>query len=413
MVIVTSEMKNKEKKRKSKAERRAEARARTAEEQQQLVAGLKAKDPAFDLQRFLSDAKTIFTRLQDGWFARDLTPVRPFLSDATFQRFNVQLQLMAQQGVRDAIADLRVLDVQLVDVDQNEWFDTAHVRIHARLRDTDVKADASDEEALAAARQANPETFTEVWSFVRKPGAQTKEGAIQGKCPNCGGPFQGGATNTCEYCGAVVNSGNYSWTLAEITQGGEYSHENGAKPPAGLAELRQADPGLSLQVVEDRASLVFWKWIEAQSRAEPKRLAKLCTPELLADLEAQTEQGRRDGQRLVFLDCAVGAVKTRRFSRQGDADQAEVVVRWSSRTGLAPEGGPTPELGTQSQRRVFTLRRKAGATTPTANGMSTHRCPQCNAALTDSDSPSCDYCGTPLSSGERDWVLAGTYSLSG
>jgi hypothetical protein len=70
-------------------------------------------------------------------------------------------------------------------------------------------------------------------------------------------------------------------------------------------------------------------------------------------------------------------------------------------------------LDYQNQRRIFTLRRKAGATTPVANGMSTFRCPNCNAALTDTGSPSCDYCGTLLASGERDWVLTGTYSVSG
>ncbi len=339
--------------------------------------------------------------------------MRPFLSDATFQRFNVQLQLMALQGVRDAIADLKVAEVQLVGVEQNEWFDTAHVRIKAHLRDTDVRADFTDEEAIAAARTVSPDTFTEIWSFVRKPGAQTKEGAIQGKCPNCGGPFAGGATNACEYCGAIVNSGHYSWTLAEITQGSEYSRADAAKVPPGLAELRQADPGLSLQVLEDRASLVFWKWIEAQSRGEPGRLAKLCAPELLAELEERTAQNRQQGVRQLYLDCAVGAVKVQRFTREGEQDKAEVEIRWSARTGTAPEDGPVPELGSLSQRRTFTLRRKAGAATPTANGMSTFRCPQCNAALTDSGSPSCDYCGTPLAAGERDWVLAGTYSVSG
>jgi tellurite resistance protein len=38
--------------------------------------------------------------------------------------------------------------------------------------------------------------------------------------------------------------------------------------------------------------------------------------------------------------------------------------------------------------------------------MSTNRCPQCNAALTDSAATTCDYCGTALGGGERDWVLA-------
>ncbi|MHB8876107.1 MAG: TIM44-like domain-containing protein [Myxococcaceae bacterium] len=321
------------------------------------------------------------------------------------------MKLLAAQGVRDAIADVTVQDLQLIGLDQSEWFDTVHVRVKAQLRDTDVPAGYSDEQALAAARRAAPESFTEVWSFVRKPGAKTRigEDLFQGKCPSCGAPFKGGAANKCEFCGAVVNSGNYDWTLSGITQGVEHIRHYATVD--GLLAARQKDPALNLEMLEDRATLVFWKWVDAQSAGEAKRLSKLSTGESLTRIDTELAALKAQRRRKVFLECAVGAAITRALEDRSGYDFAHVEVRWSARMGIGPEGQPPPALPTVPQRWVFTLVRKAGATTNTSNGMSTHRCPQCNGPLTESVSSTCDFCGAELGGGERDWVLSSAASF--
>ncbi|WP_342373888.1 TIM44-like domain-containing protein [Myxococcus stipitatus] len=371
------------------------------------VNALKLKDPAFALEPVLGKVRRLFLDTQRAWFQRDMTPVRPFLSDATWQRFGVQLRLIDAQGVRDAITDVEVLDLQLIGLEQSEWFDSIQVRVHARMRDTDVPAKFTDAQATDAARKAPMESFTEVWTFVRKPGAQTRIGAdlFQGKCPNCGAPFQGGATNQCEFCNAVVNSGNYDWTLSEITQGVEHSRYH--RPVDGLLQARQADPALNVEVLEDRASLLFWKWIDAQSRGDTTGLSKVATPEALGTLGSELEGLRRQGRRRVFLECAVGSVDVRALELDPRGlDRAHVEIRWSAQTGVGPIDERPPRLPTVPQRFVFTLVRKHGARTNSANGMSTDRCPQCNAPLTNSAATSCEFCGTQLANGDRDWVLA-------
>jgi hypothetical protein len=391
--------------------REAEQRTRVSEQDVQAwVQALKSKDPQFELRTVLDKVRQLFPALQEAWFKRDLTPIRPFLSDATHQRFNVQLQLMSSQGVRDAIADVRLLGLQLIGLEQSPWFDSIHVRVRAEMRDTDVSASASDAQARAAAQKVPPEAFTEVWTFVRKPGAQTRIGQdlYQGKCPNCGAPYKGGATNVCEYCQAVVNSGNYDWTLSEITQGVEFNRH-----PAdvrGLREAREADPALNLEILEDRASLLFWKWIDAQSRGDASRLAQVANADMVSQLNGELEALGKQGQRRVVLECAVGAVTTRAFESDPDGhDLAHVEIRWSARMGVGPAEQRPPQLPTVPQRWVFTLTRKHGAKTNTSNGMSTDRCPQCNAPLTGSGSSTCDYCGARLGTGEQDWVLAHTF----
>lgn len=386
----------------AEAERRTQVSAAAVEG---WVSSLKAKDPGFDLIKFLDRTKRQFLELQDAWFKRNLEPVRKYLSDATFQRLVVQLKLMDLLGVRDAIADPQVLDLQIIGLEQDESFDTVHIRVTAQLRDSEAPTTATDEQALAIARRADFEKFIEVWTFVRKPGTQTKvEGDLsQGRCPNCGAPFAGGAANTCEFCGAIVNSGNYDWVLSEITQGSQ--HQRRPLPPEGLVRARQRDPELTTEALEDRASLVFWKWVEAQSLGDASRLAKYAGPEFTAEVRSGLEQLTSSGRQKYFIDCAVGGVNTQQVTQENGKDVAAIEIKWSAKIGIGPRGKKPPTLPSQPQRYVMLLERAVGAKSSASTGMSTNRCPQCAAPLTDNGQPSCEFCGAVLNSGERDWVL--------
>lgn len=392
-----------------KAIDRAEAARRTAVSSQAVegwVQALKAKDPDFDLMKLFDRVRRQFIELQDAWFRRNLEPVRKYLSDATFQRLVVQLKLMEKLGVRDAIADPQVLDLQIIGLEQNASFDTVHVRVTAQLRDDDCPASFTDEQALEKARKRPFDRFTEVWSFVRKPDAKTKvEGDLsQGKCPNCGAPFEGGAANTCEFCGAIVNSGNYDWVLAEITQGSAF--EPNAAAPAGFETARQSDPQLTTEALEDRASLLFWKWVDAQVQGDASRLAKVASPGFQAELKGSLDALEAQGRQKFFVECAVGAVNTHQFTRADGKDVAAVEIRWSAKIGIGPKNGKPPaSLPSQPQRFVMLLERAHGAHSSADNGMSTNRCPNCGAPLTDNGQPSCEFCGQLLSSGEKDWVV--------
>lgn len=358
----------------------------SASEASTWVKTLQRTDPGFDLIKFFERVSTQFIAIQNAWFRRDLNPVRKYLSDATYQRLTVQLGLIDLQGVRDAIADPMVVDVQIAGLEQTPSFDTLHVRVTAELRDAEAPRDATDEQALALARRASSERFIEIWSFVRRPGATTRAGheLTEGKCPNCGAEFSGGAANTCEYCGAIVNSGAYDWVLAEITQGSVF--ERRGAEPRGFADAHQRDPSLAVEALEDRASLTFWKWIDARVRNDPSRVAKVARPEF-----AQAVQPQR------FSDVAVGAVNLMQVMQQDGREFAAFEFRWSA--GI--NGGTNASL-----RSALVLERAVGATTNADQGMSTNRCAQCNAPLTDNGQTKCEYCGNELTSGARDWVVS-------
>ena len=369
------------------------------------VDALHASDPDFDLVTFLDQVKALFLRVQAAWAAGDLGPVRRDLSDATFQRFRVQLELLRAQQVQNVTADMAVLDLLPVGLERTAAFDTLHVRIRAQARDADVPISHSLERAMEEARRAPLEPFTEVWSFVRRPGTHSRKDGVlpPGKCPNCGAPFDGGAAGNCTYCGAIVNSGAYDWVLAEITQGVEAGSAPLEVP--GLEALRAADPALSVEVLEDRASLLFWGWIDAQSRGEPVRMAKLATTDFLAEMSADIAALRARQRTRVFLQAAVGSVAVRAVEDGPGTSLAHVEIRWSARMGVVPEGASAGTLPTLPQRWIFTLARKAGVRTDQARGMATARCGNCGAPLEDSVQPTCEHCGATLNDGAHDWVL--------
>lgn len=366
------------------------------------VGALQQQDPAFRLEPLLERARGLVQQVNEAWFLRDLSVLRPFLSDATWQRLSTQLTLMDREGRRDAIADLQVLEVSPIGFERNDWYDTLHLRVRAQIRDAEVPSSASDEAARAKAQGAPLETFTEVWSFSRRPGAQTRAGhdLSQGNCPGCGAPFRGGATNACEYCGAIANAGTFDWTLSQISQGSAWTPR--AAAVLGQPEFTAHDPALSVNQLEDRAALLFWRWILALGSRDVTPLLKVAAPSMRAPLEAAFQAG---GSPLGALqNVALGAARLTRLrlgrpAADGAAatpDLAEFEVRWSAR--LRGAAAATP------QRWAFVLARKHGALTPQGHGIASSRCSNCHGPLTDSASTRCDFCGSALDAG-GEWVL--------
>lgn len=67
----------------------------------------------------------------------------------------------------------------------------------------------------------------------------------------------------CPQCGSVVNSGKYDWVLAEITQDEEWVVPPAVNRVKGWQIIRERDPGLNFQHIEDRASVIFWRCMMA------------------------------------------------------------------------------------------------------------------------------------------------------
>jgi hypothetical protein len=357
------------------------------------LARLRARDPALTLESIVEHVRQMADKLRDAWCAGDMSPARAFVSDGVFSRFQVQLGLMQGENRRNVMGDARVLAVTVVGAEDADPLDVVHVRVDAEARDTEVPWNATQDQIRAALQKAPVEPYSEIWSISRCAGVQSKPAGFEvGRaCPRCGAPLAQGETMKCRYCGAVVCSGEHDWVLAEITQMVEW-RPNG--PPAqGLETLRARDPGVAREVLEDRASYVFWKWVQA-ARAPAGQwapLRKCATPSLLAG-GANLEWVRG------ATDVAVGSADLLACEVDPAAqglDYAHVEVAWSARLQGSHQH--------TSSKVVLRLARRTGVVSKPS--LTSLACSQCGAPLVESDSSRCDHCGTELSAGEQTWVV--------
>ncbi|MGH7270027.1 MAG: hypothetical protein ACREJ3_06310, partial [Polyangiaceae bacterium] len=210
-------------------------------------------------------------------------------------------------------------------------------------------------------------------------------------CPSCGAPMSEGEMLKCRYCGALVCSGEHDWVLAEITQLSEW--RGSVRRASGLDALRSRDPGTAQETLEDRASYLFWKWVQAGRVGGFAPLRKCATPAFVAsggDLSATRSA----------VDVAIGAAELVACELGGMGARAAVdlvlvEVFWSARFGGSSSFTPV--------QSVIRMVRQSGVVSKVS--MTALACTACGAPMVESDSTRCDHCGAELADGAQAWVL--------
>lgn len=353
------------------------------------IASLRARDPGFDEDSFLARASAAFLAVQKAWSDQDLRALRRFVSDGVYERFSLQIARMQALGQRNLMEGVEVLGAEVLAYQCDAHFDAACVRVRARATDKTLQGET-------VIRASGPETFEEVWSFLRRPGAKTlkRPGLIEGACPSCGAPLPIADTAQCGACKSWVNSGEYDWVLAEITQSCEWSAPDPGRDVPGWAALCAADPALNAQVLEDRASAMFWRWLEARRDRNPSPLLGLSLPSLRAEVAAMPA--------VDYINAAVGGVELVAAESGEGWDRVHLGLRWSASVG-GVEGAAAD--GAERRRHFFVLSRKTRVKTDARGGLRTRRCAACGAPPAKGDEEACGHCGVTLNDGSRDWVL--------
>ena len=332
---------------------------------------LRVRDPKLTEASIVDRVRVMSDRIRDAWLAGDMKPARAFVSDGVFSRFNVQLALMQQEGIKNVMTDAQVLYLTIESVDAQPPVDAVHVRFTAQARDANVPLEMTADQAAAelAKQEVNP--YTEIWTLVRKHGAMTKleAGEVGRACPSCGAPLEPGAEMyKCKFCQALVCSGEHDWVLSEITQLEEWRQDS-VDAVLGLDQLRQIDPGAARESIEDRASYLFWTWARDKRRSG----------EVMSDVAV-------GGADLLLVDVDDAPTGT---------DYAFVRVFWSAR--FRPGAEPTP------QQKVLRMARKTGISTKFS--MSSMVCQACGAPLPETAVEACPHCRAPTISNGQTWTL--------
>lgn len=322
------------------------------------LAEIRKRDQYFDEDLFLHRAEEAFLKVRAAAGRGDPGAARAFLSDGMFERLRRGVAL-------HATGEVRVLERRALGYAAGWHYDSVSVRFKG--------VDGGEE------------PFEEIWTFLRRPGAATlaQGGAIEGFCPSCGAPVSIVDAALCASCKTWINSGEHDWVVVESTAPWEWRFADPRRDVTGWAPMRERDPDLSLESLEDRAAVAFWRWVDARRRRDRAPLRGVATGEFVAalSLEASFPGGAR-----------LGAAEAVAFEHGDEHDRAHVQVRW--------------ECAGERRTDTFIFRRRAGMTSDRKAGLSATRCPGCGAAPAQADAQMCEYCATAFNDGSRGWVLA-------
>lgn len=359
---------------------------------------LRARDPGLTEASIEARVRRVGAILDEAARSGDVRAARRFLSDGCLARFQVSLALRNSDGVRRVRTDEKTLYVTLEAVQVREPLDVVHVRVTTEAREATVPREATPERVDAALGTSPLTPRTEIRTLVRHRGAKTRElaDAAPVACPACGASFDDGDVGAfrCGQCKALACSGEHDWVVTRITDLAEW-HPNAAAEVAGLARLREADAGVTREGLEDRATYLFWKWLECCRTDSLLPLSKAATATLAerGGDRGTTAVAARDVEVSgVDVDVCDGATDA------SDADHVYVNVFWSAR-------GATDDSATRPFPRRSTLRlaRTRGLTTKPS--MSFAACPSCGDLLRETDGPLCDSCGAAVVASGQVWAL--------
>jgi predicted lipid-binding transport protein (Tim44 family) len=366
------------------------------------AASLRQKDPAFDENTFHSRVQIAFDKIQQAWCAQNLTVIRPFVSDGVYERFLLQIAEQRDEGYHDFMEGLRILDLRTAEIESDGIYD--EIALGIRAVSVDYRMSIASGQRISGS--AGPQEFAEVWTFVRRQGAQTRSGPglIEGNCPNCGAAIQMNQSAVCEHCMALLRSGQYDWVLTEITQQSEWSGVRHRQIP-GVQNLRLKDPDFNAAGIEDRASVAFWRVATAERLGKIDPIRKVASDQFIRTFEPHLRSG--DGKpRVFYADDAVGSVRLLGIVEGGEIDQAAVEVIWNGTPFAAASQGPPRQVGQQGLfNTVLVFFRRSNAKTEVGKGIASAHCPNCGAPESGGLTNACEFCGTVLTDGTHGWVL--------
>ncbi len=366
-----------------------------------VIGRIQQRDPQFDQAIFLQRVVNGFVTTQNAWSEQDLRRCRAFISDGVRERFDLYIAMQKAENIRNRMQDVAVTASEVVSATSDRHFDTIHVRLTASA--ISYNEDLTTGKRVSGNSDRLPITFTEIWSFSRRPGVKTHTTAsvLEGRCPNCGGPVQIVDKAECPQCRSVVNSGQYDWVLAEITQDEEWVVPSSQHTVGGWDELQQRDPALNFQHLEDRASVIFWRSLLAVYFED----VTYATP--ILDRERTTVPKLWGSGDVFWKTPAVGVVEVVQCvpARDDEFDRILVMVRWSATKAKGDRQKPQL-LGLQRiYSHVMTLKRCRSATSNIDQAFASFSCRGCGAPIEFGGTANCGFCDVPLNDGSGDWVL--------
>ena len=188
---------------------------RTASDTLRNIAEYNSIDPNFSAAQFSEKIANLYVQFQNCWQAKDISSLRPYMTDAMFAQMDRQLGVYRQNYQTNHIDRISVLGVQLLGWRQESGTDVIIAQLNTRIVDY-----VTDDRTGNIVRGSNTvEKFmTYEWSLVRTTGVMTgvSSGTTGQTCPYCGAKVNINHSAVCEYCDSVLTTDSFDWAVSNI-----------------------------------------------------------------------------------------------------------------------------------------------------------------------------------------------------
>lgn len=170
-------------------------------------------DPEFDEERIRTLMSNLYVQMQETWQKKDISPLRPYMTDKFFSQMDNQLDQFRKAGRTDYTERIAVLNTGLIGWRQSSGMDYITVSLNSRI--VSYMLDDRTGELISGDKKRDKFMEYEI-ELCRKSGTITNpesDGVKSATCPHCGAPLKLNASAQCEYCGSVIESVNTDWAI--------------------------------------------------------------------------------------------------------------------------------------------------------------------------------------------------------
>jgi predicted lipid-binding transport protein (Tim44 family) len=361
------------------------------------------RNPSFNEPVFHEKVKTAFMEIQSAWMKQDLSPVRKWISDGVWQRFNTQFITMQALGQENLMEDIKIRKTLIADVQQDGAYDIIDVGIHFTMIDNFV---------TKGYPQLSTEGYlenVEYWTFIRKSGIPEKDIFHSENCPSCGAPLPKnmGEVGKCESCGVITTLGDYDWVLSEITQAADYVNDNqklekNGKLTQKIRTAMQRDTGFSVQLVEDKASNAYMQIMSAQVTRKPERMRRFVGNELFEKLNGEIQSQPPFSFNRLFLN---NVTLMDYYQEKGKDNMVIAFKRTAQKVDISTGKLQLIDYAPFTSNEIMIMSRDVNAGIPKGS-LYAHSCPNCAGPVADTSDLKCQYCGEQLNSTKHEWIIS-------
>ena len=357
----------------------------------------------FNRGDFYQMVDKLFFKMQVTWVDKNINPIRQYISDGVYQRFNAQFIMMNELGQTNFVSDVKLLDKEIVAVENDGNFQVLHVLIRA------TNDDLFESTKFSELNSGGYEEYTEYWTFVKKINSKKiseKSFYLYENCPNCGDSLKNklGEISICPSCKALINNGDYNWVLSEITQAEQFASTYSKLKTRNKFYEKLAYEGYnsyeySPQYLEDKASNAYLQIKIAQALRDPKRVNRFCSDNYTQKLN-----------NLYYKPYLYNRLFTKSVELinilSNSKDIFAVVSISCAQQKIVIENN---ELQLINNRPIevneFLILSRSKKSFANKYSAMSHNCSGCGAPVEDSLQLTCKYCNGALNDNSKDWII--------